>query len=75
MSGLVIQAYWEDRICGWLEAGKGRSFVTDSESSLAYWSHMYCKTYVAMDEVWENPISLRELLVHLEVPGYGNFRK
>ena len=46
----------------------GRSFVTDTASTLPYWSHLYCKTCVALGEMWENPICLHDLLVHLEVP-------
>ena len=50
----------------------GRSFVTDTASALPYWSHPYCKTCVAMGEMWENPVCLQELLMHLEVPACRN---
>ena len=52
VAGLVIQATGRTEF----EDGLGRSFVTDSASALAHWSHVCCKTYVAVSEVWENPI-------------------
>ena len=42
--------------------------MTDSASALPHWSHLWCKTCVAMDKVWENPIRFQGLKVHLEVP-------
>ena len=42
--------------------------MTDSASALGLLSHLYCKICVAMGDVWENPIYLRKLLVHIEVP-------
>ena len=32
--------------------------MTDSESALAHWSHLFFEKCVAMREVWENPICL-----------------
>ena len=42
--------------------------MIDTVSALAHWLYLCCKTCVAMGGVWENLISLHELLVHLEVP-------
>ena len=52
----------------WGREAQWRSFVTDSASALVHWSHLCCKTSGAMSKVWENPISWRGNLVHLEVP-------
>ena len=54
VAGIIIQA-------------TGRTEFADSlrQGSLGY---LWCETYVAIGEVWENPICLRELLVHLDLP-------
>ena len=50
----------------------GGPFVTDSASALAHWSHLYCKTCVAIGKAWENLIGFRELLVYPKVPAFGS---
>ena len=44
------------------------SYLTIPASALAHWSHLCCKTCVAVGEVWENSSVGGGNLVHLEVP-------
>ena len=59
VAGLVIQATGKTEFEDGLRPGTLReSCQAIPASALAHWSHLCCKTCVAMSEVWENPICL-----------------
>ena len=52
----------------WGREALGESCLTIPASALAHWSHLCCKTCVAVCEVWEIPSVGGGNLVQLEVP-------